>query len=245
MTTYTIMCFVIGFFSYIGMGSKLLSPVTENVSGDYHILGSKAFLLDSNTIYYLKWICILCMFASCFLYSMNVFISFQKINRILMQDRDRRNMGHFVQTQNHALSFNTAKSDEQMSKSQNGNGNINFFVQFLILTSIVVASNRLSQSFDDDKLIINKTVELTLQLCGGLISTTLLILFPILIFNKSYKQSQNYGYWIILNWCIFAISIVIGAIGCYYGYTEFYKTLAKQAGSHHRAHAAATVAVKH
>ena len=154
-------------------------------------------------------------------------------------------MGHFVQTQNHALSFNTAKSDEQMSKSQNGNGNINFFVQFLILTSIVVASNRLSQSFDDDKLIINKTVELTLQLCGGLISTTLLILFPILIFNKSYKQSQNYGYWIILNWCIFAISIVIGAIGCYYGYTEFYKTLAKQAASHHGSHAAAPVAVKH
>lgn len=75
MTTYTIMCFAVGFFSYIGMGSKLMSPVTENVSGDYQILGSKAFMLDSNAIYYLKWISILCMFASCFLYSMSVFIS--------------------------------------------------------------------------------------------------------------------------------------------------------------------------
>jgi len=66
------------------MGNKMLSPVTENVSGDYQILGGKAFLLDSNAIYYLKIICILCMFAACFLYSMNMFISMQKINRILM-----------------------------------------------------------------------------------------------------------------------------------------------------------------
>ena len=31
--------------------------------------------------------------------------------------QDRRNMGHFVQNQNQALSFNTAKSDDFMSKS--------------------------------------------------------------------------------------------------------------------------------
>lgn len=115
MTLYSLICFIVGFFSYIGMGSKLLSPVTENMSGDYQILGSKAFLLDSNAIYYLKIICVLCMFASCFLYSMNMFISMQKINKILMQDR--RNMGHFVQNQNQALSFNTAKSDDLMSKT--------------------------------------------------------------------------------------------------------------------------------
>lgn len=84
MTLYSIISFIVGFFSYIGMGSKLLSPVTENMSGDYQYLGSKAFLLDSNAIYYLKIICILCMFASCFLYSMNMFISMQKINKILM-----------------------------------------------------------------------------------------------------------------------------------------------------------------
>ena len=117
-------------------------------------------MLDSNALYYLKIICIVCMFASCFLYSMNVFISLQKINRILMQDK--RNMGHFVQNQNHALSFNTAKSDDFMSKSQHGNGNINFLIQFAILTSIVVASNRLSQKLDDDKIRINKTIELAL-----------------------------------------------------------------------------------
>lgn len=84
MTLYSIICFIVGFFCYISMGNKMLSPVTENVSGDYQILGGKAFLLDSNAIYYLKIICILCMFAACFLYSMNMFISMQKINRILM-----------------------------------------------------------------------------------------------------------------------------------------------------------------
>lgn len=105
-----------------------------------------------------------------------------------------------------------------MSKSQHGTGHINFLVQFAILTSVVVASNRLSQKLDDDKGRINKTIELALQLCGGLISTTLLILFPILIFNKSYRQSHNYKYWIIVNWCIFGLSIAVGAVGCYNGY---------------------------
>ena len=35
IATYCVICFLVGFFSYIGMGSKLLSPITENVSGDY------------------------------------------------------------------------------------------------------------------------------------------------------------------------------------------------------------------
>jgi len=35
MTLYSLICFIVGFFSYIGMGGKLLSPVTENMSGDY------------------------------------------------------------------------------------------------------------------------------------------------------------------------------------------------------------------
>jgi amino acid permease len=75
MTLYSIICFLVGFLSYIGMGNKMLSPVTENVAGDYQILGSKVFLLDSNSIYYLKIISVLCMFAACFLYSMAMFIS--------------------------------------------------------------------------------------------------------------------------------------------------------------------------
>lgn len=126
VTTFSVISFLVGFTSYIGMGPKLLSPITENPAGDYQILGSKAFMLDSNALFYLKLLCIMCMFASCFLYSMNVFISLQKINRILTQDR--RNMGQFVQNQNQALSFNTVKSDDFMSKSQHGNGSINVFV---------------------------------------------------------------------------------------------------------------------
>jgi hypothetical protein len=85
---------VLGFISYVGMGSKLLSPVTENQPGPYDLLGSKVFMLDSNSLFYLKLLAMVCMFACCFLYSMNVFISLQKINRILTQDR--RNMGQFV-----------------------------------------------------------------------------------------------------------------------------------------------------
>lgn len=79
-----------------------------------------------------------------------------------------------------------------MSKSQQGSGSISVVLQFLTLTMIVVASNRLSQQLDDDLTRINKSVSITLQMCGGLIGTTLLVLFPILIFNKSYRQTQKY-----------------------------------------------------
>lgn len=94
VATFSSICLIFGFTTYVGMGSKLLSPFTENPSGKYEVLGSKAFMLDSNALFYLKLFCIACMFASCFLYTMNVFISLQKINRILTQDR--RNMGQFV-----------------------------------------------------------------------------------------------------------------------------------------------------
>lgn len=95
VVTYVVMMFVLGFASYIGMGNKLLSPITESQPLEYQILGSKVFILDSNALFYLKLMCILCMFASCFLYSINVFTSLQKVNRILMHER--RNMGQFVQ----------------------------------------------------------------------------------------------------------------------------------------------------
>ena len=180
-------------------------------------------MLDSNALFYVKLICILCMFASCFLYSMNIFISLQKINRILTQDR--RNMGQFVQNQNQALSFNTVKSDDFMQKSQHGNGQINILVQSLMLTGIVVISNKLSQWLDDDKVKINRSVHLTLQISGGLVSTILLILFPILIFNKSYRQTQKYNTLIIFNWCLFVLSVSAGLIGCYYWYKDFFNVL--------------------
>lgn len=156
VTIFSAISFIVGFISYLGMGSKMLIPITEIVEGDYQILGSKVFMIDSNVLFYLKLLCIACMFASVFLYSMNIFISLQKINRILTQDR--RNMNQFVQNANQALSFNSIKSDDFMSKSQHGNGSINTFVQFLILTCVVVASNRLSQNLDDDKTRIDRSV---------------------------------------------------------------------------------------
>lgn len=223
VTIFSAISFIVGFISYLGMGSKMLIPITEIAEGDYQILGSKVFMIDSNVLFYLKLLCIACMFASVFLYSMNIFISLQKINRILTQDR--RNMNQFVQNANQALSFNSIKSDDFMSKSQHGNGSINTFVQFLILTCVVVASNRLSQNLDDDKTRIDRSVQLTLQICGGLTGTVMLILFPILIFNKSYRQSQKYTGLIVFNWLLFATSIVIGGIGCYFGYVDLYSNM--------------------
>lgn len=75
----------------MALGPGLLSPITENAAGSYDILGQKVFLIDSNCLFAAKILCIITMFAECFLYSMNTFISLEKINQILMHDR--RNMG--------------------------------------------------------------------------------------------------------------------------------------------------------
>lgn len=114
-----------------------------------------------------------------------------------------------------------------MSKSQHGTGQINVIAQFLLLTSIVILSNRLSQRLDDDKIKINRTVQICLQMCGGLIGMILLILFPILIFNKSYRQIERYRYLVIFNWCLFGTSIVIGATGCYFALQEYFSITPK------------------
>ena len=50
--------------------------------------------------------------------------------------------------------------------------------------------------------------------------TVLTILFPILIFNKSFKNTGKYGYVIMFNWVLFGISIVIGVLGIYEGVTH-------------------------
>lgn len=75
VTTFSLISFFVGFASYLGMGTKLLSPITENTPGQYSILGSKVFMLDSNALFYMQLFALVCMFASVFLYSMNVFIS--------------------------------------------------------------------------------------------------------------------------------------------------------------------------
>lgn len=52
---------------------------------------------------------------------------------------------------------------------------------------------------------------------GGLFGTTLLILFPILLFNKTYKNTGKYSYVVIVNWVLFVISVVVGGLGVYEG----------------------------
>ena len=46
------------------------------------------------------------------------------------------------------------------------------------------------------------------------------ILLPILIFNKSFKNTGKYDYVIMFNWVLFGTSIVVGGLGIYEGVTH-------------------------
>lgn len=47
--------------------------------------------------------------------------------------------------------------------------------------------------------------------------TILTILFPILIFNKSFKNTGKYDNVILFNWALFGASIAVGGLGIYEG----------------------------
>ena len=87
------------------------------------------------------------MFAECFLYSMNTFVSLEKINKILVHDR--RNMGQFVLNQNQALSFNSKESQDDRN-DYFSSARLSHFTKFIILLLVVIGCNKLSQSMDDD-----------------------------------------------------------------------------------------------
>ena len=65
-----------------------------------------------------------------------------------------------------------------------------------------------------------QTIDLILQIMGGLAGTILTILFPILIFHKSFKNTGKYGYVLVVNWVLFAVSIGVGGLGIYEGVTH-------------------------
>lgn len=64
---------------------------------------------------------------------------------------------------------------------------------------------------------IPQNLEYILTIMGALVGTTLTILFPILIFNKAYRNTGKFSFVIAFNWVIFALSIVIGSLGLYQG----------------------------
>ena len=61
--------------------------------------------------------------------------------------------------------------------------------------------------------------EVILQICGALLSTILLVLFPILIFNKVNRHSSQTKYsWVRwVNWVVFAVAVALGGVGMYCG----------------------------
>jgi len=67
-------------------------------------------------------------------------------------------------------------------------------------------------------------IDLLLQISGGLLGTILTILFPILIFNKSFKNTGKYDKVIVFNWILFGASIVVGGLGIYEGVTHMKNT---------------------
>ena len=64
---------------------------------------------------------------------------------------------------------------------------------------------------------IPQNLEYILTIMGALVGTTLTILFPILIFNKAYRNTGKFSFVIAFNWFIFGLSIVIGSLGLYQG----------------------------
>lgn len=64
---------------------------------------------------------------------------------------------------------------------------------------------------------IPQNLEYILTIMGALVGTTLTILFPILIFNKAYRNTGKFSFVIAFNWFVFALSIVIGSLGLYHG----------------------------
>lgn len=67
-------------------------------------------------------------------------------------------------------------------------------------------------------------IDLLLQITGGLLGTILSILFPILVFNKSFKNTGKYDKVIIFNWVLFVVSIAVGGLGIYEGVTHIKNT---------------------
>lgn len=77
-----------------------------------------------------------------------------------------------------------------------------------ILGIVIVLSLKLPQN-----------IELLLQITGGFFGTILLILYPILVFNKVYNQglTDKYSWVRQFNWFIFLLSVTIGSVGMYEG----------------------------
>jgi hypothetical protein len=77
-----------------------------------------------------------------------------------------------------------------------------------ILGIVIVLSLKLPQN-----------IELLLQITGGFFGTILLILYPILVFNKVYNQglTDKYSWVRQFNWFIFMLSVTIGSVGMYEG----------------------------
>ena len=85
------------------------------------------------------------------------------------------------------------------------------FSRLCVLGVVIVLSLRLPQN-----------VELLLQITGGFFGTILLVLYPILVFNKVYNQEINrinekYQWVRQINWFIFVLSVTIGSVGMYEG----------------------------
>ena len=72
---------------------------------------------------------------------------------------------------------------------------------------------------------IPQNSETPLTICGSFLSMLLLVLFPILIFNKVYKHTKSQGIQAVrwVNWILFFGSIAAGSVGLYNGISQMIK----------------------
>ena len=119
--------------------------------------------MDSQLFFAAKILVILAMLASFLVYQNTMFRSIDKLSDKIMAKSDRQ------------FQYEGQDSNE-VEKSQ---GAAFFYLgRLIMLAFVLLLSMKLPQN-----------IELLLEVSGGLLCTTLSILFPILIFNKTFRHS--------------------------------------------------------